>query len=199
MGKKVLGLDLAKTALPDAIAAMVEAWYEAQNVDGDLIKSTADRQPTGQFIAETYSAVVNCLITQAEFARLAGVSRSAITQAIGKGLITEIVEQNGKILIKKNEALQEYQSNNRKQNHKKAAILTHEHSFAYGVNSTKGAELIEAKTGRACSRQNMEKLCSKGALQGSPCILHANPLRLDPGLLVDEYLAKLGQYSWHRP
>ena len=35
MGKKVLGLDLAKTALPDAIAAMVEAWYEAQDVDGE--------------------------------------------------------------------------------------------------------------------------------------------------------------------
>jgi hypothetical protein len=29
----VLGLDLSKTTLPDAIAAMVEAWYQAQEVD----------------------------------------------------------------------------------------------------------------------------------------------------------------------
>jgi len=31
--QKVLGLNLTKTTLPDAIAAMVEAWYEAQGVD----------------------------------------------------------------------------------------------------------------------------------------------------------------------
>ena len=31
--QNVLGLDLATTSLPDAIAAMVEAWYDAQNVD----------------------------------------------------------------------------------------------------------------------------------------------------------------------
>jgi hypothetical protein len=31
--QKVLGLDLTKTTLPDAIAAMVEAWYEAQGVE----------------------------------------------------------------------------------------------------------------------------------------------------------------------
>ena len=31
--QKVLGLDLTKTTLADAIAAMVEAWYEAQGVD----------------------------------------------------------------------------------------------------------------------------------------------------------------------
>jgi predicted DNA-binding transcriptional regulator AlpA len=31
-GAKVLGLDLAKATLPDAIAAMVEAWYQAQGV-----------------------------------------------------------------------------------------------------------------------------------------------------------------------
>jgi len=29
----VIGLDLAKTSLPDAIAAMVEAWYEAQEIE----------------------------------------------------------------------------------------------------------------------------------------------------------------------
>jgi hypothetical protein len=31
--QSVLGLDLAKASLPDAIAAMVEAWYDAQNVE----------------------------------------------------------------------------------------------------------------------------------------------------------------------
>jgi hypothetical protein len=33
--QEVLGLDLAKTALPDAIAVMVEAWYEAQAVEDE--------------------------------------------------------------------------------------------------------------------------------------------------------------------
>jgi len=33
--QKVLGLDLTKTELPDAIAAMVEAWYEAQAVEDE--------------------------------------------------------------------------------------------------------------------------------------------------------------------
>jgi hypothetical protein len=36
--QKVLGLNLAATSLPDAIAAMVEAWYEAQNVEDDIKK-----------------------------------------------------------------------------------------------------------------------------------------------------------------
>ena len=54
------------------------------------------------------------LITQAEFARLADVSRSAVRQAINSKLITEIVEINGKILIKKSEALQQYESNSRR-------------------------------------------------------------------------------------
>lgn len=56
------------------------------------------------------------LITQAEFARLANVSRSAVRQAINNKLITEIVEINGKILIKKSEALQQYESNSRRKN-----------------------------------------------------------------------------------
>ena len=56
------------------------------------------------------------LITQAEFARIANVSRSAVRQAINSGLITAIVEQNGKTLIQKNEALQQYQANSRRQN-----------------------------------------------------------------------------------
>lgn len=61
------------------------------------------------------------------------------------------------------------------------------------LNSTKGAELIEAQTGRRCTRQNLEKLCERGALQGSPCILQAKPLRVDGDLLVGEYLARVGQ------
>lgn len=62
------------------------------------------------------------------------------------------------------------------------------------VNSTKGAELIEAAVApRQCSRQNLEKLCDKGALKGSPCVLQAKPLRVDADILVSEYLARVGQ------
>jgi hypothetical protein len=60
------------------------------------------------------------------------------------------------------------------------------------LNSTKGAELIETETGRRCTRQNLDKLCERGALRGSPCILQAKPLRVDGDLLVSEYLAKVG-------
>jgi len=60
------------------------------------------------------------------------------------------------------------------------------------LNSTKGAELIETQTGRRCTRQNLDKLCERGALRGSPCILQAKPLRVDADLLVSEYLAKVG-------
>ena len=66
--------------------------------------------------------------------------------------------------------------------------------MASPINSTKGAELIEAAvTPRRCSRQNLEKLCERGALQGSSCILQAKPLRVDADLLVAEYLARVGQ------
>ena len=60
------------------------------------------------------------------------------------------------------------------------------------LNSTKGAELIETQTGRRCTRQNLDKLCERGALRGSPCILQAKPLRVNGDLLVSEYLAKVG-------
>jgi hypothetical protein len=63
------------------------------------------------------------------------------------------------------------------------------------LNSTKGAELIEAQTGRRCTRQNLDKLCERGALRGSPCILQAKPLRVDAGLLVSEYLAKVSPHQ----
>lgn len=63
------------------------------------------------------------------------------------------------------------------------------------INSTKAAALIESSTGRQCSRQNLEKLCANGGLQGSPCIVQAKPLRLNPDLLVSEYLAKVGPHQ----
>ncbi len=69
--------------------------------------------------------------------------------------------------------------------------------MATPVNSTKGAALIEAAIGpeRGCSRQNLEKLCVKGALLGSPCILRARPLLLDADILLDEYLAKVAPFQ----
>lgn len=63
------------------------------------------------------------------------------------------------------------------------------------LNSTKTAEAIEAATGRQCSRQNLEKLCDRGALQGSPCILQRGPWRFDAGLAVQEYLAKVAPFQ----
>jgi hypothetical protein len=63
------------------------------------------------------------------------------------------------------------------------------------LNSTKGAELIETQTGRRCTRQNLDKLCERGALRGSPCILQAKPLRVDGDLLVSEYLAKVSPHQ----
>jgi hypothetical protein len=63
------------------------------------------------------------------------------------------------------------------------------------LNSTKGAELIEAQTGRRCTRQNLDKLCDRGALRGSPCILQAKPLRVDGDLLVGEYLARVAPHQ----
>ena len=63
------------------------------------------------------------------------------------------------------------------------------------LNSTKAAELVEANTGRPCSRQNLEKLCSRGALVNSPCIVQVKPWRLDGDLLVAEYLAKVSPHQ----
>jgi hypothetical protein len=65
--------------------------------------------------------------------------------------------------------------------------------MATPLNSRQGAELIEAQTGRRCTRQNLDTLCREGGLQGSPCILQAKPLRVDGDLLVSEYLARVGQ------
>jgi hypothetical protein len=67
--------------------------------------------------------------------------------------------------------------------------------MATPLNSTKGAALIEAQTSRRCTRQNLEKLCERGALTGSPCVLQAKPLRVDAELLVAEYLAKVAPHQ----
>jgi hypothetical protein len=61
------------------------------------------------------------LITQAEFSRLAGVSRSAVKQAINNGLITAVEDQGGRILIHKTEGLLQYQANSRRQRKPKPA------------------------------------------------------------------------------
>ena len=63
------------------------------------------------------------------------------------------------------------------------------------LSAEKGAELIHCETGRSCSRQNLEKLCRKGALKESPCVLSAYPLRVDADLLVAEYLARVAPYQ----
>jgi len=67
--------------------------------------------------------------------------------------------------------------------------------MANPLNAAKGAELIEAQTGRRCTRQNLDKLCDRGALKGSPCILQAKPLRVDGDLLVAEYLARVAPHQ----
>ena len=112
--QRALGLDLANTTLPDAIAAMVEAWYDAQHLDVNQPPAAVKIQRMPQLPA-------------------------------------------------------------------------------HAINCTKGAEMIRAETGRACSRPNLQKLCDNGALRGSPCILHPKPLRLDPDLLVSEYTARIGK------
>jgi hypothetical protein len=58
------------------------------------------------------------------------------------------------------------------------------------LSAGKGAELIRARTGRACSRQNLEKLCKQGKLPGSTA--SAAPVRVRADVLVDEYLSCIG-------
>lgn len=57
------------------------------------------------------------------------------------------------------------------------------------LNSQKAADLIESKTGRRCSRQNLEKLCRTGRLPTS-CI-SIKPIRVNPETLIDEYLSNV--------
>lgn len=67
--------------------------------------------------------------------------------------------------------------------------------MANHLNSRRAAELIEAQTGRGCTRQNLEKLCDRGALQGSPCILQNKPLLINGDQLVAEYLARVAPHQ----
>lgn len=60
-----------------------------------------------------------------------------------------------------------------------------------GLSAGKGAELIRAKTGRSCTRQNLEKLCKQGKLPRS-CVSQA-PVRVMADLLVEEYLTNIDE------
>jgi hypothetical protein len=59
------------------------------------------------------------------------------------------------------------------------------------LSAGKGAELIRTRTGRACSRQNLEKLCKQGKLPRSTA--SDSPVRVRAALLVDEYLGNIDQ------
>jgi hypothetical protein len=66
------------------------------------------------------------------------------------------------------------------------------------VNSTRAAELIREKTGRACSRQNLETHCRNGRLPQST--LSISPIRVDPDLVVDEFVAMVSpEQGGHQP
>lgn len=59
------------------------------------------------------------------------------------------------------------------------------------ITAGKGAELIRTKTGRRCTRQNLEKLCKQGKLPRS-CVSQG-PVRVLADLLVDEYLDNIDE------
>lgn len=59
------------------------------------------------------------------------------------------------------------------------------------LSAGKGAELIRSKTGRSCTRQNLEKLCKQGKLPRS-CVSQA-PVRVLADLLVEEYLTNIDE------
>lgn len=73
--------------------------------------------------------------------------------------------------------------------------------MATPIDSTKAAALIVEQTGRRCSRQNLEKVCRTGAMQGSPAILQSGPFRFDADTIVSEYMARtdVRQTASHRP
>ena len=59
------------------------------------------------------------------------------------------------------------------------------------LSAGKGSELIRTKTGRSCTRQNLEKLCKQGKLPRSTASV--SPVRVRAALLVDEYLSNIDQ------
>lgn len=59
------------------------------------------------------------------------------------------------------------------------------------LGASKGAELIREQTGRACSRQNLEKLVKQGKLPQST--VSVSPVRVRADLLVAEYLERINE------
>lgn len=59
------------------------------------------------------------------------------------------------------------------------------------LSAGKGAELIRERTGRSCSRQNLEKLVKQGKLPRSTAC--AAPVRVRAELLVEEYLSSIDE------
>lgn len=59
------------------------------------------------------------------------------------------------------------------------------------LSAGKGAELIREQTGRACSRQNLEKLVKQGKLPR--CTASSAPVRVRADLLVAEYLERINE------
>jgi hypothetical protein len=57
------------------------------------------------------------------------------------------------------------------------------------INSTKAAELILERTGRPCSRQNLEAHVRAGRLPKSTVQL--GPIRVDADLVVAEFIANV--------
>lgn len=91
------------------------------------------------------------LVTKAEFARIAGVSRSAVTQAINNGLITAVQVVNGKTFIQKNEALAQYEPKKKTQTNNKEENLISPvpeglSLLSWGQSSEKHAETEKTET-----------------------------------------------------
>jgi hypothetical protein len=59
------------------------------------------------------------------------------------------------------------------------------------LTAGKGADLIRTKTGRSCTRQNLEKLCKQGRLPRSTVSIA--PVRVLGDLLVAEYTSSVDQ------
>jgi hypothetical protein len=81
--QKVLGLNLAATSLPDAIAAMVEAWYEAQNVEENNATNILD-DPWYNTLKEYMTLSTKLPLTLSDIYVYLGVSISGKTSWASK-------------------------------------------------------------------------------------------------------------------
>ena len=63
------------------------------------------------------------------------------------------------------------------------------------LNSTQGSALIREKTGRPCTRQNLEAHCKAGRLPES--CLSLKPIRIDSEKVVDEFVAMVSPAQIH--